>query len=55
MPKVITKILKRDKFNKEVLKAEEGVQKLGIKKIDTCVYYSYIDNNGNTIKLICDE
>lgn len=55
MPKTVTKILKREKFNLEVTKAEKEKTKLGIKKIDLCVYYAYTATNGDTIKLICDE
>lgn len=56
MNKIITKKLKREDFNKIVEEIERtSTHKLGIKKVESCVFYSYIDKNFNTIKLICDE
>lgn len=55
MSKIIKKTLTREEFNKTVEAAEKLVLKLGIKKIDSCVYYSYIDKNENIVQLTCDE
>lgn len=55
MSKIITKKLSRSEFNNAVIEAEKFTPKLGIKKIDSCIYYSYIDKNHNIIKLICED
>ena len=55
MKNIIIKNLTREQFNKLVERAEKELPKLGIKKIDSVIEYSYIDKNNVIIKLICNE
>lgn len=48
-------LLNREDFNKRVMDLQTTKASLGLKKPDACVYYSYTDEYGTLIELICNE
>lgn len=47
--------LDRETFNKQVMELQKTKASLGLKSPDACVYYSYTNEYGTLIELICNE
>lgn len=55
MREIKIKYLPREKFNEFIKLLESKEIKLGVKKIDGLIEYSYIDEHKTRIKIVCDE
>jgi hypothetical protein len=52
-PKIIS--LDREEFNKRVMELQRTKASLGLKSPDACIFYSYTDEYGTLIELVCNE